>query len=123
MHPRGACFRFHVPWHILPDLDEPDAQQDTLLSYAVKNGHLDSVKCLVELGASVDQPASLANLTPLLSAVKAGHIDIATVLLDKGADPNACDMQGQTLLVHACALGDVALIQRLVDLDATSAFS
>ncbi len=67
-----------------------------LLSLAVKHGHIEIVRLLLELGADVDERVMLRELeeptlswgTPLWYAALPGQRDIAELLLDRGADPN-----------------------------------
>lgn len=68
----------------------PDASTPFL--FAVRQGHLDTVKTLLELGASVND--QLSNKTSaLVVAISNAHWELAGFLIDKGADPNA-DAQG-----------------------------
>ncbi len=68
-----------------------------LLTLAVKHGHLEIVRLLLDLGADVDERVMLEELeepmlswgTPLWYAALAEQRDIAELLLDRGADPNA----------------------------------
>jgi ankyrin repeat protein len=72
-------------------------QTGGLLSLAVKHGHIDIVRLLLDLGADVDERTTLDELeeptlswgSPLWVASLAGRHDIAELLLDRGADPNA----------------------------------
>jgi ankyrin repeat protein len=68
-----------------------------LLTHAVKRGHIEIVRLLLDLGADVDERTMLHELeeptpswgTPLWHAALNGRCDIAELLLDRGADPNA----------------------------------
>ena len=68
----------------------PDASTPFL--FAVRQGHMDAVKTLLELGASIND--TLTNKTgALVLAIANAHWELAGFLIDKGADPNA-DGQG-----------------------------
>jgi ankyrin repeat protein len=68
-----------------------------LLTLAVKHGHVEMVRLLLDLGADVDERTMLEELEeptlswgmPLWHAALAGQRDIVELLLDRGADPNA----------------------------------
>lgn len=64
------------------------------LHFAVRQGHTDVVKALVEAGADVNQVNPGDKSTPLVVAVVNGHFDIGKYLLDKGADPNLASDNG-----------------------------
>jgi len=64
------------------------------LHFAVRQGHADVVKALVEAGADVNQVNPGDRSTPLVVAIINGHFDIGKFLLDKGADPNLASDNG-----------------------------
>jgi ankyrin repeat protein len=64
------------------------------LHFAVRQGHADVVKALVDAGADVNQVNPGDRSTPLVVAVVNGHFDIGKYLLDKGADPNLASENG-----------------------------
>ncbi len=57
------------------------------LLHAVREGHMESARALLEGGAGVDQ-TSADNTSPLLMATLNGQFDVALLLLERGADPN-----------------------------------
>jgi len=68
----------------------------TPLMFAVRNGHIDAARTLIELGASPNEMAS-NGLSVLVLAIINAHYELASFLLDAGADPNAAG-QGWTAL-------------------------
>jgi ankyrin repeat protein len=68
------------------------------LLFAVRQGHADVVKALVEGGADVNQVNPGDRSTPLTVATINGHFDIGAYLLEKGADPNLATDNGVTPL-------------------------
>ena len=64
--------------------------------FAVRGGHIDAARVLLEAGADVNE--TLPDGTSALAlAVMNAHYELAALLLDQGADPNA-DAQGWTAL-------------------------
>ncbi len=80
-----------------PDLLRRIDNNGGLLTLAVKHGHLEIVRLLLDLGADVDEKKMLDQVEeptltwgmPLWYAALAGQLEITRLLLDRGADPNA----------------------------------
>jgi cytohesin len=66
------------------------------LLFAVRNGHLDAVRVLLEQGANVNDAAP-DGTSALNMAVVNAYFELGGVLLDRGADPSAPDPRGSTL--------------------------
>jgi ankyrin repeat protein len=60
----------------------------TALHYAVRQGHFEVAKTLLNAGSSIDRRSEGDASTPLLIATINGHYDLASYLLERGADPN-----------------------------------
>ncbi len=68
----------------------------TALLYAAREGHMESVKALVESGnAHADiNTVNGDKISPMVMAITNGHLTIAKYLLDHGADPNLASVAG-----------------------------
>ncbi|HYL77373.1 MAG TPA: ankyrin repeat domain-containing protein [Bryobacteraceae bacterium] len=98
-----------------------------LLTLAVRHGHLEMVRLLLDLGADPDERTMLHELeepteswgTPLWHAALHGQRDIAELLLDRGADPNANVYASGWPLRNAYRQNDEALKKLLLERGAT----
>jgi len=72
----------------------------TPLLFAARQGSLESVRMLVEVGADLNL-TDPEGTSAVVSAIINGHYDVAALLLDKGADPNLADKDGRTALFAA----------------------
>jgi len=72
----------------------------TALLYAAREGHMDSVRALVEGHANINVQ-SADKFSPLLEAITNAHFDVAMYLLDHGADPNLAAVSGMAPLFAA----------------------
>jgi ankyrin repeat protein len=59
----------------------------TALLHAVRQGHVDAVRALLDGKAPIDQVSAGDGTSPLLMAVVNGQFDIAMLLLERGANP------------------------------------
>ena len=104
-------------------LREIDWRTGGLLALAVRHGHIDIVRLLLDLGADVDERTTLRELeeptpswgSPLWFAARAGRHDIAELLLDRGADPNANVYASGWAIDHAYRRGDERMRQLLLE--------
>ena len=81
------------------DLDRRDAEGNTPLYHACRQGYRDVAALLLERGAD----PSLANNrgeTPLHAAARSGNREIIDRLMARGADPDAADNEGCTPLMR-----------------------
>jgi ankyrin repeat protein len=69
----------------------------TALLYAAREGHMDTVRTLVEGGANVNI-VSADKFSPLMEAITNAHFDLAMYLLQHGADPKLATVSGMTAL-------------------------
>jgi ankyrin repeat protein len=64
------------------------------LHFAVRQGHFDVARALVDAGADVNQVNPGDQSTPLVVATINGYFDIGSYLLEEGADPNLASDNG-----------------------------
>ena len=93
-----------------------DEHGRTRLWKACYDGHVDTVRLLLDRGAEVDR-ANQNGLTPLLTACFRGHVDVALLLLENGAEVDKAEEHGQTPLDLAAHQGHdaVHLVRLLLD--------
>jgi ankyrin repeat protein len=70
----------------------------TPLLFAVRQGHREAARVLLEAGAQVNQVSAGDKTSPLLMAAINGHFDLALELLAKGADATLASDAGTTPL-------------------------
>lgn len=85
---------------------------DKLFIYAIKQGHLETVKLLLKHG--VDPQKNHHGKLPLFLAAKKNHPNIIKVLIDAGVDPHQTNQEGETALHIAVDLRNVAAIKALI---------
>jgi uncharacterized protein len=66
----------------------------TALHYAAREGHMNSVRALVDGGADINELCAADNTSVLTEAIINGHYDMAKFLLDHGADAKSSNSDG-----------------------------
>lgn len=66
----------------------PSNEKVPLIALAVEYGQVDTVRLLIQRGASVNAQRTLTRKTALWTAAAAGHVKVVELLLRLGADPN-----------------------------------
>lgn len=92
------------------DADTVDAQGNTLLILAAREGHAATVSALLRYRPRVSH-RNLAGDSALMLAALRGHGDVVDVLLDAGAE---LDHDGWTPLMYAAFEGRLGILERLL---------
>ena len=87
------------------DPDARNANGKTPLLIAAHHPSAKTVECLLDAGANHDVRDNEHKATPLHQAAAYGALDSADRLLEAGADPDACDVDGETPLHRAVGSG------------------
>lgn len=85
---------------------DPTPGAKTPLLYAAREGHLDTIRLLLEGGAKIEK-SDADGVTPLLMAILNGHLPAAQFLIGKGANVNVVDWYGETPLWAAVDIRDL----------------
>lgn len=97
------------------DVNQTNADQQTLLMLASFNGHSGLCRLLIASGASVNA-YDYKYSTPLMFAASGPFPETVQLLLESGADPNAVDHdEGFTALMHAAAEGQLEVVRVLME--------
>jgi ankyrin repeat protein len=79
------------------DVEGRHAEGTTALMSAVRNGHLEAARLLIQAGADLDARGD----SPTYWAVVNNHLDILALLLNAGADANTRSSDGTPVLMYA----------------------
>ena len=99
------------------DVNSADEFNKTALYLAAQEGHWETVKLLIELGADIERNESRNGRTPLCIAAQNGHLDVVRVLVEAGADIEKKDtgIMQWNALHWAAHFGHLQVVQYLVN--------
>ena len=92
--------------------------QCTSLHLSAWEGHVGTMKMLLDRGANIEAKA-IYNFTPLHLSAQEGQVLAVRLLLDRGANIDAKNVKQVTPLLLACRNGHMEVITLLVDRDAS----
>jgi hypothetical protein len=94
-----------------------DDTNRSLSSVALRNGHLEILKLLVEYGLNLERPVHGFREFPILRALRAEKWDIADYILSQGIDLNRRDEYGSSIFNTACwGFVPIDWLSRMIDL-------
>jgi ankyrin repeat protein len=101
------------------DLAATDDRGNTPLDEAVLHNRLETARCLLDHGASLEYVHAADGRGALHEACVKGYSDLVRLLIAKGADPGLRDRSGQSPLDLALAYKNPAVISLLLKLGGT----
>lgn len=96
------------------DVNIPEADGATALSWAVYNDDTNAVEQLIQAGADVNA-ANEYGINPLHLACANQNAEIVSLLLKANAKPDNPKLTGETPLMTCAGMGVVAAVQQLID--------
>lgn len=109
-----VCYVITVLIHAFMTSQVTDADGDTLLSRAVRDGQEDVVHLLLEHGAEVNHLNKDLN-SPLILAVDHGHARMVVLLIQAGASVNCANKNCETPLKLAATRGNTEITKLLLN--------
>jgi ankyrin repeat protein len=100
------------------DVNAPEPDGTTALSWAVRQNEVELVDRLIRAGANV-KAANRYGVTPLYLAALNGNGDVILKLLKAGAGANDAVTEGETALMTASRTGQLAAVKVLIESGAT----
>jgi len=94
-------------------LDGHAHDHGTALHVAACMGNKPMVELLISQGANINDSRGVHG-TPLLASLSGGHNSIAEFLVQRRADVRGKDMEGKNALFKACAIGNLAVVQAVL---------
>ncbi len=95
------------------DVNSRDRDGTPMLSIAVRNDNVETVKWLLKKGADVNAISEDRGYSALMDAVWRGNKDIVLILLEKNPDVNLISMEGQTMIILAVGAENVEICSLL----------
>lgn len=85
------------------------------LSVAAEEGFLDSVRLLLKYNALIDAQNTTFLSTALMLAAMKGRLEVVRELIDAGADINAVNKMGASVLFYAASSGQLDVVMELLE--------
>lgn len=86
----------------------------SLIAEAIRNGHEELMRLLIDYGADVNEKSDDNGNTPLLDAAANGNEGMLTELISAGADLNVQSKNGQSALILSVGRGSYCITEKLL---------
>lgn len=96
------------------DLARWTSDDTTFLMLAVKFGHIEMARFLLDRGADIEASDEEYGFNALTIAARSGRVDLVSLLLDRGADMDR-EFSGYTALAHAAEHDQAEAVRILLD--------
>jgi ankyrin repeat protein len=101
------------------DIYDFDEEGVSIFDMAVTYNSIEMVKHLIDDGIGVNETRRRSRFTPLMAAACFGRIEIAKLLIENGADKNAVDLKGISVIDFARKMNKKSILV-LLDYDENS---
>lgn len=95
------------------DVYDFDEEGVTIFDMAVTYDNFDIVKYIISKGFNVDETKRRSRFTPLMAAVCYGRVEMVKLLLEHGANPNAVDAKGISVMDFARKMNKKTILKIL----------
>lgn len=96
------------------NIEDVDENGNNGFMLACENGHVETIRYLLQSGHSPNCRNKFNSWTPLHFAASQGHVEIAKLLIQYKCDINARDDVGRTALHYASAKGHADVVELLI---------
>ena len=93
----------------------PHIRRQDVVFWAIKNGHKNFAKRLIQRGADVNTK-NMNGRSLMHLSIEKKYDDVTNLLIQKGADINAVDMNGYTPIQLAASLKNKDIVNKLLDM-------
>ena len=102
------------------DIHDFDEEGVSIFEMAITYGNLLMVKYMIEQGVDVNLTQRRSRFTPLMAATCYGRTEVAKILIENGANKEATDSKGISVIDFARKMNKKSILE-LLDYDANAA--
>ncbi|MCK4874328.1 MAG: ankyrin repeat domain-containing protein [Sulfurimonas sp.] len=95
------------------DIYDFDEEGVSIFDMAITYDNIEMVQYLIDEGIDVNSTSRRSRFTPLMAAACYGRVDVAKLLIEKGADKNAVDSKGISVIDFARKMNKKSILELL----------